>query len=505
AANLLLIFPHASESHFAVMRTLVTELSSRDHNVTVYCTHELGERLERVTEIVVQPEYDLWGNLQNHTSASSLDQLSRFPEEMLQNSLALVGAAALDHFLSQKPLQKLLKLQSAEFEYDAIVVDYFYTEALLGLGYKHQTPIIGIVSTDFGNYMESVQESLVPAACSPIDFEQFNPNLSFLDRLSNIRTCMARRKQFYRVHHAAQYKLIRKHFQLSTTVEELQAHHLALLLLNNHVPLLTPRMMVQQIVNAGGLHIRGPHELPWNIKRFVEESRAGIIYMHLGNEQNCGELPKEMIKILFEFLGARKERVIWTCHDATKLKGLPKNVMIQHGVPQIDILAHPHVRAFIMNGDLLSLQEGIVRHVPMLGLPIFQNERKNMQLAERLGVGLQLKQSNLSNLALNWAVDELLNQQKYQVSIREVSSEFRDRPLGALASAIFWINYVVRHKGGTAIRTRGIDIESNQLHLYDLFIFYLAVLLAFVLLLLGAYYAVMYALQKKRSKFSKLS
>lgn len=298
-----------------------------------------------------------------------------------------------------------------------------------------------------------------------------------------------------------------KFLAVAVNIPELQAHHLALLLLNNHVPLWTPRPLLPQIVPAGGLHIRGPRELIWNVKRYVEESADGIIYIQLGNEQPCGQLPEQKLKILFDFIGARKERFIWTCHDVTTLQGLPKNVLIQHSVPQIDILAHPRVRAFIMNGDLLSIQEGIMRHVPMLGLPNFQNERKNMQLAVQLGVALQLDQSNFTKDALNWALDELTKQQHYQLTIREVSSEFRDRPLGALANAMFWVNYVVRHKGGTAIRIRGIDIASNHLHLFDLFVFYFGLATTICAVLIATYFGVAYALQRKRNdlKLSKLS
>ncbi|KAH8299349.1 hypothetical protein KR044_000551 [Drosophila immigrans] len=508
SSQILLVFPHASESHFAVLRTLVNELADRKHNVTVYASHGLGERLENVTETVVTPEFPFWSNLQQQAApGGNLEDLSRLADSKLRSSLAQVGAKALDHFLSQPPLQALLQLPTAQFDFDVIIVDLFYTEALLALGQKHNKPTIGIVSTDFGSYMDAVQESLVPASCSPIDFERYTADIGFGTRLSNIRDCIARRKRFHKDHYAAQDKLISKHFKTTKTVVDLQAHHLSLLLLNNHVPLLTPRPLIQQIVPAGGLHIRGPRELPWHIKRFVEESRPGIIYIQLGNEQLCGQLPKQKLQTLFEFLGSRKERVIWTCHDVKTLEGLPKNVMIQHAVPQIDILAHPGVRAFIMNGDVLSLQEGIVRHVPMLGLPIFQNERKNMQLAVNLGIALQLDATNFTNAALNWALDELTTQQKYQLTIREVSSEFRDRPLGAVASAMFWVNYMVRHKSGAAIKTRGIDIASHHLQLFDLFVFYFGVAIVFCAVLLGGYFAVVHVLKRKQNgaKYSKLS
>lgn len=152
--------------------------------------------------------------MQKHaTGGGSLEDLARLADHKLRGSLATVGAQALDHFLAQPPLQALLQLSSAEFDFDVIIIDYFYTEALLSLGYKHNKPTIAIVSTDFGNYMEAVQEAIVPTACSPIDFDHFTPGLGFADRLANIRECMGRRKQFHNEHYAAQDQLIHKYFK----------------------------------------------------------------------------------------------------------------------------------------------------------------------------------------------------------------------------------------------------------------------------------------------------
>lgn len=143
----------------------------------------------------------------------SLEDLALLPESKLRSSLAAVGARAVEHFLVQAPVQKLLELSSLEFDYDLIIVDYFYTEALLALGYKYNKPTIGVISTDFGNYMNAVQEALLPVACSPIDYEAYTKDLGFSARLSNIRECMSRRKQFYNEHYTAQEQIIRKHFK----------------------------------------------------------------------------------------------------------------------------------------------------------------------------------------------------------------------------------------------------------------------------------------------------
>lgn len=148
------------------------------------------------------------------------------------------------------------------------------------------------------------------------------------------------------------------------------------MLFNNHVPLATPRPQLQNTIYAGGLHVRPPRELPWNIRRFLDEARTGAIYMNLGNELQCKEIPKDTMQLLLNVLGKTKRSVLWTCHDSVDKLGieLPKNIMIQHLVPQTDMLAHPHVKVFLMNGDLLSLQEGILRHVPMVGVPLFREE-----------------------------------------------------------------------------------------------------------------------------------
>ncbi|KAH8275230.1 hypothetical protein KR026_002702, partial [Drosophila bipectinata] len=498
-AKILVLFPHASEGHFAVMRTLVAELASRNNQVFVYTGHGLGETLENVNETVTA-EYPFWTELQKETvPKGNLADLGQIPIENLRQALATVGARALDHFLAQEPIQKLLKMSYIEFDFDVILVDYFYTEALLALGLLHQRPVVGIISTDFGGYMDAVQEALVPSACAPIDFENDVPQLGFSERLGYIRRCITRRKQFDKDHYGAQKQLVAKHFKLQNTIPELQANQLSLLLLNSHVPLMTPRVSIPQIVPAGGLHIRGPKELPWNIKKFLDEDRPGTIYVQLGNEQPCGQLPKEKLEALFSFFSGRKEGFIWTCHDVKTLKDLPKNVLIQHAVPQIDILAYPSMKAFLTNGDLLNLQEGIIRNVPILGLPLFQHEKKNLELALRLGVGIQLDQNNVTSTSLNWAVDRLLRESHFQLNIREVSQEYRDRPLGALASALFWVNYVVRHKGGAAVRTRGIGISSSELHLFDLVVFYGIVATIVVGFLTALSIGGIYLWQKKNS------
>ncbi|XP_067630722.1 UDP-glycosyltransferase UGT4 isoform X2 [Eurosta solidaginis] len=513
AAKILGLFAHPSEGHFAVMQSLVLELAKREHNVTVYSSHRLNERVENIKEIIVEPEYQFWKHLLDVTGSQAGGhlQLSQLTESAMQKSMASVGGAAVDYFMSNAAMQKLLHLPIEEFDYDLVIVDLFYTEALLAVGHFYNKPTIGIVSTNFENYMEHVLEQIVPVACSPNDYVHYEREMSYWARLGTVRSCLSRRKQFVKSNWGAQEQLIRKHlahFEGASVlnIPTLQAE-LAILLLNSHVPLITPRPMLANTIAAGGMHIRPPRELPWPIRRFLEESRTGVIYINLGNEQLCADIPKSIFDLLTNTLVKMKERVLWTCHDYTDLKNLPANIMVQHATTQTDILAHPHVRTFIMNGDLLSLQEGIVRHVPMLGLPIFRNEMQNMALAVQLGVGIQINQANLTETSLKWALQTLKEDNTYALTIRRVSTTFRDRPLGALETCIYWMNYVLRHEGGAQLRTIGVGMPSNQLHLFDLFIYYFTVALLIVGVLALGFYGVIVLLRKREMEkiYSKLS
>lgn len=508
-AKILGIFPHASEGHFVVMRTLMMELAKREHNVTIYSSHRLDDRLDNLKEKIIEPEFQFWKAVQTQAGVKDLQQLSKLSDEKLNKYLAEAGLSLMDYFLNNSQMQELLKISPDDFDYDLIIVDVFYSEALLALGYYFRTPVIGVVSTDFANYMDQVQENLVPSACLPYSLEKYDKNIGFWQRLSNVQTCLRRRKEFVKHHYGNQEKIVKKHFKLikgtTPSIPELQSY-LALLLVNNYYPLATPKPFTPNIIPVGGLQIRAAKELPWNIRRYLDDARSGAIYMHLGDEQLCADIPKDKLDIFFHVFSKREERILWTCHDVQKMDGLPKNVMIQHFVPQIDILAHPHIKLFIMNGDILGLQDGIIRHVPVLGIPMFKNELENIILAENLQIGVRVDYTNLTETSLNWALDNILHKDFYVLNIRDVSKAFRDRPLGGLANALFWIDYILRY-GSNPLNTQGLQIPLNQLHLSDLTCYYFLMSFVIVGVLVGLYFLGMFLWKKRQTSkmYSKLN
>jgi UDP:flavonoid glycosyltransferase YjiC (YdhE family) len=70
--------------------------------------------------------------------------------------------------------------------------------------------------------------------------------------------------------------------------------------------------------------------------------------------------------------------------------------------------AHPNVRLFITHGGLLSIQETILRGVPVVGIPIFGDQRLNMARAVSAGYGIQLEYVDITAEYLGSAIKEAL-------------------------------------------------------------------------------------------------
>ncbi|KXJ80316.1 hypothetical protein RP20_CCG025547 [Aedes albopictus] len=147
--------------------------------------------------------------------------------------------------------------------------------------------------------------------------------------------------------------------------------------------------------------------------------------------------------------------------------GLPSNVMIKPWLPQSDILAHPNVKVFITHGGLLGTQEGVYRAVPMLGIPIYCDQHLNMNKAVLGGYAVRLYFPNITETSFRWALEELLYKPEYKRNMDRVSGVFRDRPVPALDEAVYWVEYVIRHKGAPQLRSAGLDLPWVSFALLD--------------------------------------
>lgn len=135
-------------------------------------------------------------------------------------------------------------------------------------------------------------------------------------------------------------------------------------------------------------------------------------------------------------------------------------------MPQIDILAHPNVKLFITHCGMLSTQESIYTGTPMLGLPIFGDQPKNAQTMLAMGYGRFITWDQLSADLLVAEITELVSNPSYGKKCAEMSKYFNDQLTPPTDRAVYWTEYVLRHKGSRHLRSPEADLSWIEvLHL----------------------------------------
>lgn len=104
----------------------------------------------------------------------------------------------------------------------------------------------------------------------------------------------------------------------------------------------------------------------------------------------------------------------------------------------------------------------------------------NMVRAQQLGWGASVAFTNLTADSLTWAIDEVLNDPKYEKNIQKIANRLKDQPQTPMERAMFWVEYVLRHDGADFMKTSARYLNSyeyNNLDVYAVFAIIFAILI----------------------------
>lgn len=124
---------------------------------------------------------------------------------------------------------------------------------------------------------------------------------------------------------------------------------------------------------------------------------------------------------------------------------------------------------FIAHGGLIGMQEAIFNGVPIMGIPIYADQYNNLLDAENIGFGKMLQYHDINEESLRRSLNDMISNASYGKKAKEISRRFKDRPMSALDTAIFWIEYVIRNNGADYMKNPALSmswIESNMLDVY---------------------------------------
>uniref|UniRef100_A0A672SXN2 UDP-glucuronosyltransferase n=1 Tax=Sinocyclocheilus grahami TaxID=75366 RepID=A0A672SXN2_SINGR len=272
-------------------------------------------------------------------------------------------------------------------------------------------------------------------------------------------------------------ELASRYLQKDTTYKE-QLSHGAVWLLRYEFTFEYPKPQMPNMVQIGGINCAKKGPLTKELEEFVNGSgEHGFVVFTLGSM--VSQLPEAKARELFEAFRQIPQRVLWR-HTGPVPENAPKNVKLMKWLPQNDLLGHPKVKAFITHGGSHGIYEGICNGVPMVMLPLFGDQGDNVQRLVSRGVAEALSIHDLTAEKLLVALRKVINDKSYKEKITELSAIHRDRPIEPLDLAVFWTEFVMRHKGAAHLRPAAHELNWIQYHSLDVIGFLLLILVTVI-------------------------
>ncbi|XP_064141810.1 UDP-glucuronosyltransferase 2A2 isoform X7 [Loxodonta africana] len=233
-----------------------------------------------------------------------------------------------------------------------------------------------------------------------------------------------------------------------------------------------PRPYLPNFEFVGGLHCKPAKPLPKEMEEFVQSSgEHGVVVFSLGSMVK--NLTEEKANLIASALAQIPQKVLWR-YKGIKPATLGANTQLYDWIPQNDLLGHPKTKAFITHGGTNGIYEAIYHGVPMVGLPMFADQPDNIIHMKAKGAAVDMNMNTMTSADFLNALRTVINDPSYKENVMRLSKIHHDQPLKPLDRAVFWIEFVMRHKGAKHLRPAAHDLTWYQYHSLDVIGFLLA-------------------------------
>ncbi|XP_065354386.1 UDP-glycosyltransferase UGT5-like [Calliphora vicina] len=455
-AKILAVFAFPGPSQYILVQPYLKALAAKGHELTVINAFPQKQPIANYRDVLVMEVHENYAELveQAKTERNKWESMTFMAGFFLNLTETVIKNPAV---------QKLLNTE----RFDLIILEVIHTDAWYAFGRHFNAPMIGLSSFGTDPVIDELMGNMSPLSYSPLITAGLTERMTYLERLKNVILSFMELLHV-RIHLIpAQRKLIETYLpHIKDDIWDLRTNF-SIMLLNNHFSLSFPRPYVPSMVEVGGFQIHyKPKTLPQDILNFLNSSSEDVIYFSMGSNVKSKDFPPEKLKMLTELFGSLPYKILWKFENPT-LPGKPKNVFISSWFPQPDVLAHPRVKLFISHGGLLSTSESVYHGKPMLGLPVFYDQQMNIRIGIQAGFALGLDFHTLPREEFKSSILEMMNNQKYINSAKTISNIYHDQPMKPLDLAIYWTEYVLRHKGAVHLKNPAQSMNFIQKHSID--------------------------------------
>ncbi|KAK0073832.1 hypothetical protein PV326_013027, partial [Microctonus aethiopoides] len=361
-------------------------------------------------------------------------------DNVLHSCVLIFGNEICEAGFTQPQIQRLIRNPPMDPPYDVVITEILTAHCFMGFGYHLKVPVIGVSPSFLPPWIIDILANPSNLAFVSLIGHDYNKNMNFWNRIKNV-VHAAYSKVYFNYQTKVQTDLIKQNFGSDApTVRELE-QDLALILVNSHSSITGVKPITPALVEVGGLHIQDDDlELPVDHKKWLDESRSGFIYFTFGSMVNIESFPKHTLENMYKsFRKIAPIRVLMKVARPDLLPpGLPKNVRTFSWISQLKVLKHKNIRAFITHGGLMSTLEAISYGVPMIGVPLFYDQSKNIDRYVDINIAVFLDYHKMTEPNLDTALNDILHNPIYSEAAKNISKKFLDRPLSPMDTACYW-------------------------------------------------------------------
>ncbi|XP_065218991.1 UDP-glycosyltransferase UGT5-like [Planococcus citri] len=432
-ANILGVFPLKTRSHYNIYQPVMMELARRGHNVTVINPFPINTSQQNFTDIDTSECFYLQPNIVMDDVQIILSNPFRLTHLVISD-----GVEPIRRMLQCEKLKQFLQ---TNVSYDLVITEVFNGDAVLGFVDRFKAHHIAFcpgslypwAADRMGN---PSNPSYLPYIFTDKEFDRFHP--TFYQRLYNT-VCYLFAKMLY-LNYAYEMEAVARDV-FGTDISRLDeiAKNTSLILSYSHFTFNPPLPLVPGVVEIAGIQISTAKALPEDIQKFIDGSEHGVIYFSMGSLLKMETMSESKRVAFLTAFSKLPQRVVWK-YDGD-LQGKTDQIFTSKWLPQRDILAHPKVKLFIAHGGALGSNEAIHEGVPVLGIPMFADQMLNLQFLQSHGAAEILDYSDINNETVLDKITQVL-QPKYAINMKKLSRRYKDRPMSAMDTAIYWIEYM---------------------------------------------------------------
>lgn len=323
-------------------------------------------------------------------------------------------------------------------------------------------------------FVYGLLENPNPSSYIPQFGVRMTPNMSFYQRVVNFFAGILTK---FIVHYYSTPAInqLRQEFNISLDLSLRQLFlKPSLVLLNADFAIEFARPLLPNVHMIGPLTPQPPQQLPKELKQFMDKCRRrGVIYVSLGS---LYQFRDDQLPALLDAFATLSHCILWK--TAKDVSNVSDNVKIGKWLPQNDILAHKSVKAFVTHCGSNSMYEGAYHGVPMIGIPITNEQNTNMIRMLYAGIAVHVSYNDFNASDLLSAISQATINDSFTHNVERISRLLRSKRRTPRQTVVDWIEYIAEGQGANHLRVHQYNLSFWQLYFLDMAFLIMLLLLA---------------------------